>query len=217
MSARTEGPDDLHALVDELRARFALGSRNRPARRAVLGIAGPPGAGKSTLAEALVAEIGPASVLVPMDGFHLPQRSLEDLGRADRKGAPDTFDVAAFVAMLARLREPGTNVHAPSFDRTIDEPVADAIEIGAQVELVVTEGNYLLVDEGGWADVRVHLDACWYVAVPDEIRLARLTSRHERFGRTPLAAAEWARGTDERNAAVVRATRSRADRIVTLA
>ncbi len=139
--------------------------------RRLLGLAGPPGAGKSTLAAALVGALGDRAVLVPMDGFHLAQAELERLGRADRKGAPDTFDADGFVALLARLRAQGPGdpvVYAPRFDRHLEEPIAGAIGVPATVPLVVVEGNYLLHDEGAWAGVAPLLDDAWYLDLPDD-------------------------------------------------
>lgn len=186
--------------------------------RRLLGITGPPGAGKSTLAAALVAALGGRAVLVPMDGFHLAQAELERLGRADRKGAPDTFDAAGFVALLTRLRAAAgkETVYAPTFDRTIEEPVAGAIPVEPHVPLVVVEGNYLLHDDGAWSRVPALLDETWYVDVDDAVRVERLVERHVAFGKAPAAARAWALGPDERNARLVAAGRARADRSVRL-
>ncbi|WP_038202119.1 nucleoside/nucleotide kinase family protein [Xenophilus azovorans] len=185
-------------------------------RRFLLGLAGPPGAGKSTLAEALAAHCGARAVVVPMDGFHLAQAELQRLGRAGRKGAPDTFDAAGYAALLARLRaqRPGDPaVYAPAFRREIEEPVAGAIAVEAHVPLVITEGNYLLLDEGGWAGVRPLLDACWWVEVDDALRRERLVERHRRFGRSTEAARRWVETTDEPNAQRIAAGRARADHV----
>ena len=195
------------ALVDE-----AL----RSGSRRLLGIAGAPGAGKSTLAERLVEALGERAVLVPMDGFHLADAALERLGRLTRKGAPDTFDAGGYVALLQRLRtqRPGdAPVWAPMFERELEQPLAGAIEVRAEVPLVITEGNYLLLEEGPFAQVRAMLDACWFVEVPEALRHERLIARHERFGKAPRAAREWALGPDEDNARLVAATRDRADEI----
>lgn len=185
-------------------------------RRFLLGLAGPPGAGKSTLAEALAAHCGARAVVVPMDGFHLAQAELQRLGRAGRKGAPDTFDAAGYAALLARLRaqRPGDPaVYAPAFRREIEEPVAGAIAVEAHVPLVITEGNYLLLDEGGWAGVRPLLDACWWIEVDDALRRERLVERHRRFGRSTEAARRWVETTDEPNAQRIAAGRARADHV----
>ena len=152
-----------------------------------------------------------------MDGFHLAEAELHRLGRHHRKGALDTFDAAGYVCLLRRLREPepGT-VWAPRFDRGIEEAIAGAIPVEPSVPLVITEGNYLLVDSGPWAAVRGLLDEVWYVRLPEHVRLARLTARHEAYGRAPEVAAARARGTDQRNAELVATTRDRADLVIDL-
>jgi pantothenate kinase len=184
--------------------------------RRVLGIAGAPGGGKSTLALALVDALGPDTArLVGMDGFHLAQAELERLGRADRKGAADTFDADGFTALLRRLRAAeDAVVYAPEFRREIEEPIACAVPVPREVPLVVTEGNYLLVADGGWAAVRDLLDEGWFVETDDERRLEWLIARHVAFGRTPADAREWVLRSDERNAQLVATTRGRADLVV---
>jgi pantothenate kinase len=188
-----------------------------PGRRRILGITGAPGAGKSTLANKVVAALGADAVLVPMDGFHLANAELERLGRRDRKGAVDTFDAAGYAALLRRLRD-GTEslVYAPLFRREIEEPIACAIPVPREMPLVVTEGNYLLVDSGGWAPVRGLLDEVWFLDPPAEVRLDRLVRRHQEFGKPPRQAWQWAHGTDQRNAVLVDSTRARADLVVCL-
>jgi pantothenate kinase len=184
--------------------------------RYLLGVAGAPGAGKSTFAEAEARRLGlegTPAVVLPMDGFHLSQAELVRLGRRDRMGAPDTFDVDAFVATLARLRQPGA-VTAPGFDRTIEEPVPDAIEIGADIGFVIVEGNYLLHDRDGWERVRPLLDRVIFLAPDDALRRARLVARHIAFGKTPAEAEEWVARSDDANAALVAATAHRADDVV---
>jgi pantothenate kinase len=186
--------------------------------RTILGIAGQPGGGKSTLAQAVVAAVGPAAVLVPMDGFHLAQAELVRLGRRDRMGAPDTFDALGYVALLRRLRNRTEDVvYAPAFRRDIEEPIAGAIAVPRDAPLVVTEGNYLLLPDGPWAGVRPLLDECWYVDLGEATRLRWLIQRHVDFGKTREAAEEWVRRSDQANAAVVAATRDRADVVVRVA
>lgn len=180
--------------------------------RRLLGLVGPPGSGKSTLALALHQAFPDVSQVVPMDGFHLANGELQRLGRADRKGAPDTFDSAGYVALLRRLRQQGTQetVYAPEFRREIEEPVAGAIPVLPQTRLVITEGNYLLLDSDPWAQVAALLDDVWYVEVDDALRTDRLIRRHEQFGRSRQAALDWVASTDERNARLIAATRPRA-------
>jgi pantothenate kinase len=202
------GPDDV-ALVD--RAEALLRGRSR----AVLGICGAPGSGKSLFAERLVARLGPAAVVVPMDGFHLHDAVLARLGRLDRKGAPDTFDVDGYAALLRRLRDsPERTVYAPAFDRDHELSLAGAIPVRPSHRLVVTEGNYLLLDRPVWSDVRAQLDECWFLRSDDELRRRRLVERHVRHGRSPDAAADWVRESDEPNAELVSATADRADLVV---
>ncbi|WP_255991536.1 nucleoside/nucleotide kinase family protein [Chitinolyticbacter albus] len=185
-------------------------------RRKILGLVGEPGAGKSTLAEALLAHLGERAVVVPMDGFHLANVELARLQRSARKGAPDTFDAAGYVALLARLRSQRGDeiVYAPAFRREIEEPIAGAIAVSPQVPLVITEGNYLLLESGHWAGVRPLLDAIWYVEVDAELRRQRLVERHMRFGRDEAAARAWVEQTDEPNARLIAQGRDGADLIV---
>ncbi|MFE3516406.1 nucleoside/nucleotide kinase family protein [Streptomyces sp. NPDC059166] len=203
-------PSHLPALTDRAR-RLAEDGRRR-----VLGIAGAPGAGKSTLAAEIVAGLDGRAVLVPMDGFHLAGAELERLGRADRKGAPDTFDAAGYVALLERLRDPGATdpVYAPAFDRALEEPVAGSVRVEADVPLVVTEGNYLLLDDGPWARVRGLLDEAWFLDPEPETRVRRLVDRHVRFGKSRAHAESWVARSDEPNARLVELHRHRADLVV---
>jgi len=188
----------------------------RPGRRAILGIAGSPGAGKTTLAEHLVRGLGEIAAHVPMDGFHLADAELDRLGRRDRKGAPDTFDAAGYAALLRRLREEtGEVVYAPGFERVLEQPIAGAIPVAPTARLVVTEGNYLLLGTGSWTRVRAELDEVWFCAPDETDRVRRLVARHEEFGKSHEAAVAWASGSDQRNADLVAGTRERADLILT--
>lgn len=181
-------------------------------RRVLLGITGAPGAGKSTLAGFLAAEVGESAVVVPMDGFHLHDDELARLGLSSRKGAPETFDVAGYVALLARLRaETSTVVYAPEFDRSRELSVAGAIAVRPSHRLVVTEGNYLLLEDPPWDRVRGLLDEAWFLAPPEDVRRARLIARHEQVGRSPEEAIARADGSDAANAVVIARTVPRAD------
>lgn len=185
--------------------------------RTIIGIAGPPGAGKSTVAAAIVHELGPAAVLVPLDGFHLSNQMLESLGRRDRKGAPDTFDAAGYVALLRRLRTPcADTVYAPIFRREIEEPIGSSILVPPDASIVITEGNYLLLDMHPWRQIRDLLDAVWYLEADDTLRVERLIARHMEFGKTPVAARAWAERSDQRNADIVAASAHAADLVLRL-
>ena len=181
--------------------------------RKLLGIVGPPGCGKSTLSLSLLALLGKSAVAVPMDGFHLANVELARLGRAGRKGAEDTFDSAGYVSLLRRLKtqQPNEIVYAPEFRREIEEPIANAIPVFPETPLVITEGNYLLLDHGHWAAVRALLDEVWYVDIDQCVRRERLVKRHMQFGRSPTAAEDWVANTDDPNAVQIEATKSRAD------
>ena len=197
---------ELESLTARARALAGRGER------AILGIAGAPGGGKSTLASALVAELGEAAVLVPMDGFHLAQAELVRQGIRDRMGAPHTFDMRGYAALLRRLRAADETVYAPAFRREIEEPIAGAVAVPPEVPLVVTEGNYLLL----WDEVRPLLDEAWYVETDEELRVQRLIQRHIQFGKTPEYARTWVMRSDEPNADLVKATAHTADVLVRL-
>lgn len=183
--------------------------------RKLLGITGAPGAGKSTLARALVDDVGVQSRLVGMDGFHLSQARLAELGRLGRKGAIDTFDGQGFVELVRRLRHGAQEtIYAPEFDRNLEESIAGAVRIEPGVPLVVVEGNYLLVPESPWSELAPLFDEVWYCETTDQKRLANLIARHRAYGKTEHEARRWALGPDQRNAELVAKTRSRADLMV---
>jgi len=193
----------VNAIAERVEAMLARGGR-------VLGIAGPPGSGKSTLADRLLAHFGDDAALLPMDGFHYANEELHRLGLAHRKGAPETFDVDGYIDTLERVRRRDRDVLAPRFHRAIEEPVAGAIRIRSDVRLVITEGNYLLLSMGRWADVAALLDERWLLRPDDAIRRARLVARHEAHGRSATEALSWVDEVDEPNAQLVRSRSIRA-------
>lgn len=200
----------LHPALIERLQQLATGPRR------LLGVVGPPGAGKSTLAALMTQSLGERAQAVPMDGYHLAQAELERLGRAQRKGAPDTFDAAGYAALLQRLRQQREDeiVYAPDFRREIEEPVAGALPVFPETPLIITEGNYLLLEEGPWASVALQLDEVWYLQVEPNLRLERLAQRHQRFGRSREEALAWIASTDEPNARRIEMVRHRAQRQV---
>jgi pantothenate kinase len=199
-------------LLDDLARRAASLAADG---RAILGITGTPGTGKSTLAELVANVLDPEGAWVarvPMDGFHLADAALDRLGRRGRKGAIDTFDAYGYLAMLRRIRtEHDHAIYAPDFHRTIEQPIAAAIAIDPAIRLVITEGNYLLSPEEPWPEVRRELTEVWYVELDEQVRRARLVARHVEFGKTEAAARRWVDEVDEVNAQTIAARRDVAD------
>jgi pantothenate kinase len=201
-----------------------------PGRRHILGLTGAPGAGKSTVAGQLVDALGPAvAELVPMDGFHLADEVLRAMGRRERKGAHDTFDAAGYASLMSRIRDQTKRaeaddgeadddgiVYAPRFLREIEEPIGSSIPIHPATPLIITEGNYLLLEHGAWPRARAVIDQVWFLAPPESVRQNRLIRRHESYGKTRAEAELWALGSDQRNAEAIAATASRADAILRL-
>lgn len=201
----------LDACLQRIEAMLATAPSGSPRR--MLGIVGAPGAGKSTLSAQLAQALGARAVVVPMDGYHLANVELARLGRAARKGAADTFDSAGYVALLRRLKAavPNETVYAPEYTREYEEGIAGAIAVGSDTPLIITEGNYLLFENGPWANVKALLDETWYVDVDPGLRQSRLVERHMRFGRSREDALAWVESTDEPNARLIAATAPRAD------
>jgi pantothenate kinase len=213
---------DLDVLVGRVLSLLARDATERVA----IGVAGAPGAGKTTLAEDVVAALGVALdepngeegsrvAHLPMDGYHLADVQLDALGLRDRKGAPETFDGHGYLATLARLRSGDqATVYVPGFERVLEQPVAAAIAIPASVRVLVSEGNYLLLDDDPWPRVRALFDEVWFVDLPDRERVRRLVARHTEFGKEPAAAEAWALGPDQANADRILASRDGADLVV---
>jgi pantothenate kinase len=188
--------------------------------RVILGIAGAPGAGKTTLALAVMAALRDRGVPVawlPMDGFHLGDASLAALGLRARKGAIETFDGWGYLATLRRvLAEPSHPVYLPGFERTLEQPIAADRVIPPGPALIVTEGNYLLDADEPWNLVRGLAAEIWYAEVPDHVRRARLIERHVQFGKSRTDAEAWVTAVDEPNARRVERRRGQADVVVAI-
>jgi len=202
--------------IDDLVARIERLAEANPGRT-IIGIAGAPGAGKTTLAEALVERLagdrpwpGSRVAHVPMDGYHLADVELERLGRRDRKGAPDTFDAAGYAALLGRIRA-GEDAWAPAFERTLEQPIAQSLPVTAATEIVISENNYLLLPDDPWPAVRVQFDEVWFCELDDAVRRERLVHRHVEFGKSPFEARAWVQRVDEPNAALVKQSAHLAD------
>jgi pantothenate kinase len=215
----TAAPD---SQASDAAARDAVAvAQSAAGRRVVLGLTGPPGAGKSTLAEFIVdyarGVMGDSwAAYFPMDGYHLSNAQLKRLGLEHRKGAPATFDAGGYAAMLTRLAaDAGEDIYVPEYDRSLHEPIAARLLVPAKARLIVTEGNYLALDEPRWQDARRFIDHLWYVEVPDPLREKRLVARQLAGGRGEDAARDWVASSDRPNGELVKLSQSRTDRTIT--
>lgn len=200
-------PDETFALLQrEAAALLAMPGRT------VLGLAGGPGVGKSTIAQKLVASLGDVAAYVPMDGFHMKHAKLEALGTAADKGKPHTFEGAAFADFLAALKAATGPMNGPGYSRKIEDVVDDAFTVPATARLLVVEGNYLLLATAPWWRVKPLLDRAIYLEIPRETVRARLMKRHAEEG---LFTEERNRAHIERvdltNYDTIRRSRPRAD------
>ena len=212
-SANSSGP--LHITVDEL---LEIVSQRSQTDRLVIGLVGCPGSGKSTLAEKLNSELGARAQILPMDGFHLAQSVLEALGLSNKKGTPQTFDASGFISLLRRVSHQSGNeiIYSPKFDRTLEEPIACALPISPSTEIVIVEGNYLLLDDPAWAEARKFIHMSVFLEVDEPLRLERLHARHVEFGKSPEFASSWMQAVDIPNASLIQASQQNADYVVTL-
>jgi len=195
------------ALADLIRRRAA---EHGPGRF-LTALAGPPGAGKSTLAAALVTALGEGARAVPMDGFHYDDGLLIRRGLRDRKGAPETFDAAGFLHLLQRLRVED-EVAIPLFDRDLEISRAGADVVGPEDRLLVVEGNWLLLDEAPWNAGRYNLTV--FIDVPEAELDRRLVARWAHHGKTPEQARAWIDGNDLPNIRRCIAGSRRADVVI---
>jgi hypothetical protein len=180
--------------------------------RTLIGIVGKPGAGKSTVVEEIQKIFDSHDVsVIPMDGFHLSNEELILLGRRDRKGAPDTFDVAGFTSLLNEVKLNHQIDHRfPIFHREIEASVSDEGLVPKESKVVVIEGNYLFSTEHNWEGIFPLLDHTWFIEIDDEVRIERLIARHIRYGKTQEDAENWSKGSDEANARFIELTAHRA-------
>ena len=197
-------------------AKAIVVERAATSTRTIIGIIGKPGGGKSTLSKYLLKGMDPTLVsVVPMDGFHLSNKVLKELGRSDRKGAQDTFDVKGFTTLIERIKlDSADPIYYPIFDRSIEESIAAQGVVYPSTRVVIVEGNYLMHDNDGWQEISPLLDQSWYAFLEEDIRISRLISRHIAFGKDPESAKAWAKGSDQVNAELIEAGVGRCDFLI---
>ena len=184
-----------------------------PGRRFIVALAGPPGAGKSTLAAELVTRIGKTAKVVPMDGFHYDDGILIARGQRSRKGAPETFDVAGFAHLLSRLQVED-EVAIPIFDRSLELSRGSADIVGPDQRILIAEGNYLLLNEAPWTDLDRYFDLTAMILVPEAELDRRLLERWAQFGKTADEARAWIDGNDLPNIRRVQQHSRKADEML---
>jgi pantothenate kinase len=184
-------------------------------RRVIVAVAGPPGAGKSTIVEDLLGVLPEASAaVVPMDGFHYDDAVLTAKGLRQRKGAPETFDFDGYEALLKRLLADDRDVAVPVFDRSIEISRAAAAIVPKEVKFVLTEGNYLLLDEEPWSRLAPLFDFTVFLDVPRDELERRLIQRWLDHGRTPQDGRAWVDSNDLPNVDRVLARRRKPDMVI---
>jgi pantothenate kinase len=202
--------------ISKEEAKAIVVERASALTRMIIGIVGKPGGGKSTLSKYLLKGIDPSLVsVVPMDGFHLSNKVLKELGRSERKGAQDTFDVKGFTTLIARIKSDGAEpIYYPVFDRSIEESIAAQGIVYPSTRVVIVEGNYLMHDRDGWQEISPLLDQSWYAYLDEDLRISRLISRHVAFGKDPDSAKAWAKGSDQVNAQLIETGVARCDFLI---
>lgn len=202
--------------ISKEEAKAIVVERASALTRTIIGIVGKPGGGKSTLSKYLLKGMDPSLVsVVPMDGFHLSNKVLKELGRSDRKGAQDTFDVTGFTTLIARIKSDGAEpIYYPVFDRSIEESIAAQGVVYPSTRVVIVEGNYLMHDKDGWQEISPLLDQSWYAYLDEDLRISRLISRHVAFGKDPDSAKAWAKGSDQVNAELIETGVARCDFLI---
>jgi pantothenate kinase len=202
--------------ISKEEAKAIVVERAAASTRMIIGIIGKPGGGKSTLSKYLLKGMDPTLVsVVPMDGFHLSNKVLKELGRSDRKGAQDTFDIKGFTTLIQRIKiDSADAIYYPVFDRSIEESIAAQGVVYPSTRVVIVEGNYLMHDRDGWQEISPLLDQRWYAFLDEDLRIARLISRHIAFGKDPESAKAWAKGSDQVNAELIETGVGRCDFIV---
>lgn len=194
-----------------------LCSNTKPGERYLVGIAGPPGAGKSTLSAALAQDLGRRGFspkVVPMDGYHLDNHTLNERGLLKSKGAPNTFDATAFVELIRRLRDANETVHFSTFDREKDCVNEDADTVTPIHDLLLIEGNYLLLDEKPWNQLRALFDFTVLINPGLPTLETRLTERWLEHGHSAQAARLRAMQNDLPNAERVLAASAAPDLVI---
>lgn len=206
-------PIEREALPSEILARLA-----ETDGRLIVAIAGPPGAGKSTLSDYLRHAINKGgetpSIVVPMDGFHLDDGILDQRGLLSRKGSPPTFDCAGFAVLLQRLKQAEGEIFIPVFDRSLELSRAAASVVGPEHRVLLVEGNYLLLDQEPWSKLAPFFDMTIYLDVPFPELERRLVDRWLGFGFNAETARNRALSNDIPNAELVVAQSRKADFVV---